>query len=489
MGTYDAIDRLTQVDQSGNAGNPSLFYYYNAIGQITYLGRGATSYPGSSFMDNPFGYDLANRLTSLYYQRVADSGHIADYSWTLDAADRITTYFSQIYPAGLGEGEPNINNATYTYDTQNQVKGVDNDFIATDESYTYDSSGNRTGGGYSTSTDNQLTNDGTYTYTYYNEGTRKRRTKISDGSYDEYIWDFRGRLAQVLSYGPSPSNTLLKTTTYTYDASDRRIQKQISGSQTLTERYSYDGSDLILGFDGATPTLKQRYMYGAQDGAAMTEENAATGYWLWLLADQQGTIRTVTDGQAPEAGTIMNFITYDSFGNILPGSATPARFAYTGQEYDAESGLYFYNARYYDPKVGRFISQDPIGFEGGDANLYRYVGNNSVNEVDPTGLITGGGFMNAIGSAYRGEIGDPLQSPYSISTAPTPVIGGAFSSSSGFSVGFNRGITGLTPSTMSINDMTLMYDDNRLALGPTNVYSADHSQRRRAHRGDPAARG
>ena len=69
----------------------------------------------------------------------------------------------------------------------------------------------------------------------------------------------------------------------------------------------------------------------------MTEENAATGYVLWLLADHHGTIRTVTDGFGPEGGTILHYITYDSFGNILPGSDTPARFAYTGQEFDAES--------------------------------------------------------------------------------------------------------------------------------------------------------
>jgi RHS repeat-associated protein len=401
--TYDAINRMTEVDQSGSAANPSVFYIYNALGQITYLGRGATSYPGSSFMDNPFGYDGANRVTGFYYQRVSDSGHIADYSWTLDAADRITSYTSTIFRAEAGEES---NNATYSYDTQDQLLGVDNDFVSSAESYTYDSNGNRTGS-YSNTTDNRLTSDGTYTYTYDNEGNRLTRT-AADGSYLQYKWDHRSRLSQVLSYGPNPSHTLLTTTTYTYDASDRRIQKQISGSQTLTERYSYDGSDLILAFDGSTPVLKQRYMYGAQDGAALTEETAATGYWLWLLADQQGTIRTVTDGQPPEFGTILNFITYDSFGNILPGSDTPARFAYTGQEYDPESGLYYYNARYYDPKVGRFISQDPIGFEGGDSNLYRYVGNNSVNEVDPSGLITGGGFMNSVSSALNSRLFAPF---------------------------------------------------------------------------------
>jgi RHS repeat-associated protein len=58
---------------------------------------------------------------------------------------------------------------------------------------------------------------------------------------------------------------------------------------------------------------------------------------------------------------------------------------YTAREYDNETGLYFYRARYYDPKAGRFITKDPIGFAGGDYNLYAYVGNNPLSAIDPSG--------------------------------------------------------------------------------------------------------
>jgi RHS repeat-associated protein len=61
------------------------------------------------------------------------------------------------------------------------------------------------------------------------------------------------------------------------------------------------------------------------------------------------------------------------------------RYGYTGREWDEETGLYYYRTRYYDPTNGRFISEDTIGFNGGDANLYRYVGNNPVNLIDPYG--------------------------------------------------------------------------------------------------------
>ena len=68
------------------------------------------------------------------------------------------------------------------------------------------------------------------------------------------------------------------------------------------------------------------------------------------------------------------------------GEAPWTRFTYTGQEFDLETGLYFYDARYYDPDTGRFLAEDPLAFAGGDANLYRYAGNNPVTFVDPTGL-------------------------------------------------------------------------------------------------------
>jgi RHS repeat-associated protein len=104
-----------------------------------------------------------------------------------------------------------------------------------------------------------------------------------------------------------------------------------------------------------------------------------------MLADHQGTIRQIADN----SGTLLNQIDYDSYGNIT-GQSNPSvtfRFGYTGREWDGETGQYYYRARYYDPQVGQFISQDPIGFSAGDANLYRYVGNSPTNYIDPTGLF------------------------------------------------------------------------------------------------------
>jgi len=95
------------------------------------------------------------------------------------------------------------------------------------------------------------------------------------------------------------------------------------------------------------------------------------------------------------------------------------RYLYTGREYDEVVDLYYYRARWYDPGTGRFVSQDPIGFQAGDANLYRYVGNNPVGWSDPYGLfsmrallhrkiavpVTGGiiGFLCGVGDVYFGN--------------------------------------------------------------------------------------
>ena len=98
-----------------------------------------------------------------------------------------------------------------------------------------------------------------------------------------------------------------------------------------------------------------------------------------------GSITSLTD----ETGNIVQEYRYDSFGNIThmkePTFVQP--FTFTAREYDPESGLYHYRERTYDSNTGTFISEDPIGFKGGDVNLMRMVGNNVVNYTDPFGLI------------------------------------------------------------------------------------------------------
>ncbi|MDD5119313.1 MAG: peptidoglycan DD-metalloendopeptidase family protein, partial [Sulfuricurvum sp.] len=101
--------------------------------------------------------------------------------------------------------------------------------------------------------------------------------------------------------------------------------------------------------------------------------------------DHQNSILSLTDKE----GKIIESYSYDAYGNITHHTKTLETYnpyGYTGRETDTDD-LYYYRARYYDPTLGRFITPDPIGFAGGDTNFYRYVGNDPVNFVDPSGLF------------------------------------------------------------------------------------------------------
>jgi len=104
----------------------------------------------------------------------------------------------------------------------------------------------------------------------------------------------------------------------------------------------------------------------------------------WYVSDHLGTVRDLADA----AGEVIDHIAYDSFGNVLAESNPAAgdRFRFTGREFDAATGQYYYRARYYDGRIGRFTSEDPLGVAAGDKNLYRYVLNRPTAATDPTGL-------------------------------------------------------------------------------------------------------
>ncbi|MEQ1698412.1 MAG: RHS repeat-associated core domain-containing protein [Hyphomicrobiaceae bacterium] len=105
---------------------------------------------------------------------------------------------------------------------------------------------------------------------------------------------------------------------------------------------------------------------------------------VYASTDALGSIRALTD----DAGQVVAQYDYDSYGNpqTTVDGVQPQPFRYTGRMYDTTTGLYHYRAREYDPSVGRFMQEDPIWLESGDANVYRYVANNPLKYRDPSGL-------------------------------------------------------------------------------------------------------
>jgi len=144
----------------------------------------------------------------------------------------------------------------------------------------------------------------------------------------------------------------------------------------------YDDQTPLLDFNGAG-TLQARYLSvpGAIDELLARQTSSGVA---WYLDDRLGSVRDLIDN----SGTVIDHVDYGVYGQVQAES-TPTqgdRFKYAGMEFDAAIGLYYDRARYYDPATGRFISQDPTGFETGDTNLYRYTLNNSSNIIDPSGL-------------------------------------------------------------------------------------------------------
>jgi RHS repeat-associated protein len=177
---------------------------------------------------------------------------------------------------------------------------------------------------------------------------------------------------------------------------DRRIARKVdadgNGVFETTQRFVYDGEDLILAFSGTTNVLTNRSLYGPATDEILADEKITTGTAgtvTWSLGDNLGTIRDLVHYNALTGTTsVVNHVRYDTFGQIVgqTNSAFQPFFAYTGREWDPAVGLYFYRARWYDPRAGRFLSEDPIGFAAGDANLSRYVGNGPTLWVDPSGM-------------------------------------------------------------------------------------------------------
>ncbi|MCA9224658.1 MAG: RHS repeat-associated core domain-containing protein, partial [Planctomycetales bacterium] len=233
--------------------------------------------------------------------------------------------------------------------------------------------------------DNRLTSDGTFTYEYDAEGNRVRRSETATGDVTEYTWDHRNRLTAVVTR--NSGGVVLQHVEYTYDPFNNRIAKQVDvdgdgPAESEGEHYVYNGSRIALVFDN-TGNLQHRYLHGPAIDQILADEDAM-GNVLWPLTDQVGSVRDLVDS----TGTVVNHLVYDSFGQLTSetNAAVDHLFGFTGREYDEETGMNYYRARYYDPTVGRFLSTDPSGFHGGDSNLYRYVGNNPITFTDPMGL-------------------------------------------------------------------------------------------------------
>ncbi len=220
---------------------------------------------------------------------------------------------------------------------------------------------------YSYNGSNELTSQPGVTYTY--DGNGNLASKTDSTGTTSYSWDFENRLTRVTLPGGSQVN-------FKYDPMGRRIQKTSSSG---TVNYLYDGANVLEEVD-ASGNLVARYTQGLGiDEPLAMLRSGTTSYYE---ADGLGSITSLSNS----SGALANTYTYDSFGKLTASSGTVTNpYRFTGREFDSETGIYNYRARYYDFQIGRFISEDPLHFKGG-INFYAYAGNAPSKLTDPFGL-------------------------------------------------------------------------------------------------------
>jgi RHS repeat-associated protein len=373
--TYDSLGRASQLTGNGDAWSFTYLANANLLSQIS----------------GPYGITIGATYETqrdLLTRRENKFGNtvVSAYDLTNDAIGRRTA----IGRSGTAFAQADTIAVTYN-DRSEVVNALSSQSQINDYSYLYgyDTIGNRL-----THTAGQA-NPVTTTYT---AGTINQYTAITEGlnppaspAYDAdgnmtsqpqgtgwtYTWDGENRLAQAVSG--------TRTIQCKYDYQGRRVEKRVidDGDTTSWKRYVYDGYTQIEELDAANAnSLKRSYVWRGDHLAAIKDHTLAATYYY--LHDANKNVSELVDS----TGAIAAHYEYDPFGNQLAATGAYAQanpFRFSNEYWDSDLGLVYYNYRYYSPKLGRWLSRDPIEEQGGD-NLYGFVNNELFNCFDKFGL-------------------------------------------------------------------------------------------------------
>lgn len=280
------------------------------------------------------------------------------------------------------------------------------------ESYTLDAEGNRLTSHMSklhlTDPANRLVDDERHEFEYDVNGNLIRKTVKASGLTWRYGYSAYDELVLVSRHASASTGApAALTITYGYDALARRVwerRQDASGTETSFRSFLHDGEHVAAEADvDSAGVASEPRRYSHTDGvddlagitlaagaggvpsstATATGANAPSASSYYVHTDHLGSVRAVTD----DAGSVVNEYSYDSYGQPETAVETvPQPFRFTGREYDPETGLSHYRSRAYDPSTSRFLQEDPIWFEAGDLNVYRYVWSWPANWTDPSGM-------------------------------------------------------------------------------------------------------
>lgn len=345
-----------------------------------------------------FTYDTVNFLTQIKHQKRSDLSTIANLNYTRDSIGNITKTTST-------KGD-----FAFVYDNNNQLINSTHpeDVVS---SFTYDSLGNRITdqfGNFNYDNKKQrLLEDWKYIFAYDNNGNLSSKIlKTDNAKVIHFIHNTENQLISIREYN---GTTVIKETKYFYDAVGRRTKKEhvdlVNTNNSFERKFQYDNQEILFELDGDNNLISTFTHSGLRTDDVLGVDKSGTSYFY--LKDHLGTVNDIVDN----SGNLVQHYIYSPFGKItrienVSGTditSTPMLdnfYAFTGREYDKESGLYYYRARYLDCETGRFVQSDPHPGVMSDPmsfnSKYNYVSNNPLIHTDPSG-----NFKISLGKTFR----------------------------------------------------------------------------------------
>ncbi len=402
--SYDIRGFATNVHSTVGSLQSSVGYRHDAVGSVT----GVLWNVGSGTLDVAYGYDEAERLSvitpnpssslqlptpfTLSYNQwngllASVSNEHITASHTYNILDAVT---NTVYKDSTG-------NTLGSFDYKHDVLGLITQKIAvvdgavSTNSYTYDNLGRLTSETLNLNPSNSPT---PICYTYDYAGNRltagSTTATYTHNKLDAAYHDASGQITNMVHNGvtldltrnsqgqlTSVSTNGVFAESYTWDPLGNRLSTTDASGVTY---HAYDGSQCIADYNSSGDLIAS-YTWGSGIDnllAVTVYESTATNTY-YAVKDHLNSVHALID----DSGNTVMTVSYDAWGTPL-NSSFKLRYLFQGREYSGATGLYNFRARWYSSYIGRWLSKDPIGLEGG-LNLYVFCGNNPVNFVDPWG--------------------------------------------------------------------------------------------------------